>query len=258
MQFYDFFKELIGYIPSDYEVIRSMAYTFLPYFLMACALFTSFFALKCGAWWCGLTFFMLGSSVSWKYLIKTPDIYNFQFWILAGVCISIGILCAYFSKYLFRVQLLGSMFMLVYGSLPSFIFFFGDIPSKVISAVAAAALVFLTVKYKYLVVIATTSFSGSFIFWQVLCNLYPIPHETLFAVLMGIVALIFQVMINIDTILDTYDDVTNKIEKTKHGGEKAMHYLKEKSHHIDETQTEKTEEVAADDGDNKDTNLDNK
>ena len=66
------------------------------------------------------------------------------------------------------------------------------------SALAAAAFVCLFVKYRYIVTIATTSFTGSFLFWDVLADRYGVPLTTLWAVLTGVFALFSQILINHD------------------------------------------------------------
>ena len=227
MQFYDLFRELIGYIPERFGAISSVFYSVMPFVLMACALFTAFFGLKCAGWWCALTFFFLGATVSSKYILPAVNIYDFWFWIMFGACLIIGVLCAYFSKYLFRAQLAASEFLIVYAALPSFILYFGDIPSKIISAVVALAIVFLTVKYKYIFVIPTTAFSGSFIFWEAAQGYVDFGQKTVNAIIMGIVATAFQCYISRDKLKETYKDVKKKYNKTKDEGERVMYYVKD-------------------------------
>ena len=62
MQFYDLFKDAISYIPERFTVLNNVVSAFLPFVLMACALLTAFFGLKCVKWWCMLTFFFFGTS----------------------------------------------------------------------------------------------------------------------------------------------------------------------------------------------------
>ncbi len=228
MQFYEFFKSLLDYMPPQFQGVQSFLSVMLPYVLMACALFTSFFGLKCAGMWCATTFFFLGSAISSRLILPGFSVYSFEYWLLFGVCISIGLVCAYFSKYLFRVQLLASMFVLVYAALPPFISFFGDIFSRIISLIVAAALAFLTVKYKYILVIATTAFSGSFIFWGVAEEQFGIKLKLLLGILMGVVALAFQCINSIDKLLDTYDDVKKKYEITSKESKKAYGFVKGK------------------------------
>ncbi len=230
MQFYDLFKDLIGYVPADYGEVRSFLGFMLPVVLVVCALFTSFFGLKCAALWCSVTLFFVGSSFSAKYLLPNRDLTDANFWIMFAVCLIIGMLLGVFSKYPARIQLIVGLFTLVYASLPSFISFFGETFSKVISFIVALALAFLTVKYKYIIIIATTSFSGSFIFWNVMDDEFSIKYKTFYAVVMGIAALAFQCYMNYDKLKETYKDVKMKYEKTERGGKKAVKVAKEKMH----------------------------
>lgn len=229
MQFYDFLKQLVGYIPDSSGVIRAAFQAFLPYFLMACALFTAFFALKCAKWWCGLTFFLLGAGLSSKYLLPAYHWYDFQFWLLFGVSLAVGVLCAYFSKYLARAQLGASAFLTVLAALPDFTTKIGMTAANVTSAVVAAAFVYLFVKYRYLVTMATTSFTGAFILWDVLDDLYGVPLKLVWAVLTGIFALFSQTLINHEQLYNTYREVREKLRKTEHG----IEHLEEKieAHH---------------------------
>lgn len=230
LQFYDFFKSLLDYIPQELSGVHAFFISLLPYILMVCSLFTAFFGLKCAKWWCALTFFFLGASVSSQLLLPSVDLDDMRFWIMLGVSISVGIICGYFSKYLYRAQLVISMFTLVYAALPSFILFFGDAVSKAVSLLVGLALAFLSVKYKYIIAIATTSFSGSFIFWGVIEDTFSVPYKTLFAVLTGIAALAFQCYMNRETLKNTYKDVKEKYKKTEKEGKKAVKFIKEKTH----------------------------
>ncbi len=230
MQFYDLFKDIIAYIPERYTLLNSFVSAFLPFVLMACALLTAFLGLKCIKWWCMLTFFFFGTGLSAKYLIDGVDFYNVRFWVTVGICLAVGIVCAVFSMYLARVQLACSEFLIVYAALPPLILSAGEIPAKIISAAVALAIVFLTVRYKYLVILPTTAFSGSFIFWEVAVRYTDIGNEKLNGIIMGIVALAFQCYISSEQIKNTYEDVKRKVKKTEKGGEMAVHYVERKIH----------------------------
>ncbi len=230
MQFYDLFKELIGYIPASLGEVKGFFNLALPAVLVVCALFTAFFGLKCASLWCSVTLFFIGTTVSAKFLLPSRDLTDLNYWIMLAVCLSIGVLLGVFSKYPARIQLIIAMFTLAYASLPSFITFFGDTFSKIISAVVALALAFLTIKYKYIIIIATTSFSGSFIFWDVMNDEFHLKYKTLYAMLMGLSALAFQCYMNYDRLKATYEDVKMKAEKTERGGEKAVKAVKKKMH----------------------------
>ena len=227
MQFYGLFEKIINYIPDSFTIVREYIYIALPFVLMACALFTAFFGLKCAGLWCAATFFGIGTSLTAYYILPAVNYNDVMFWIMGGVCLLVGILCAYFSKYLFRAQLVVSNFALVYASLPAFIVFLGDIPSKIVSAIVAGAMAFLNIKYKYLFVLLTTSFSGSFIFWEVIENRYNIKYTFVYAIIMGVLAFAFQCYMNRKQIKDTYKDVKKKYKKTKDEGEKIITKLED-------------------------------
>ena len=246
MQFYDLFRNLLTYIPDRFSYVSGFFSELLPLLLMVCALFTAFFGLKCGSLWCGTTFFLLGSSLSAQYILPSVDFQDLGFWFALSLCVIIGVLCAYFSKYLYRVQLAVSLFFLVLTGMPPFIFHFGDLFARIVSAVVALALAFLSVKYKYLIVIVTTSFSGSFIFWNVISsNYYDVPFEFFVASFMGVAALCFQVYFNREQLKETYKDVKMKYKKTKRAGEKAVDKVE---HDIDNFEVIKHYDALIDEG----------
>ncbi len=243
MQFYGFLKELVGFIPDGSGLIRAAFQAFLPYFLMACALFTAFFALKCAAWWCGLTFFLLGAGLSSKWLLPAYNVYDFQFWLFFGVSISIGIICGCLSKYLARAQLGASAFLTVLAALPDFTTNIGITVANVVSAVVAAAFVYLFVKYRYLVTIVTTSFTGAFILWDVLEDLYDVPLKLLWAVLTGVFALFSQMLINHELLEKTYREVREKLRKTEQGIEHLEEKIEAHHHAIAAVAEEETDQA---------------
>lgn len=247
MQFYDLLRTFIEYIPERFSFISDFFGGVLPYVLMGCALFTAFFGLKCAALWCSVTFFFLGSSLAAQYIITTVNLKDFEFWFALGICLSAGVICAVFSKYLYRLQLLVSLFFLVLAGMPPFISHASDLFARIVSAIIALALAFLSVKYKYIIVIITTSFSGSFIFFNVLSQMVDVPYEFAISSLLGVAALAFQVIFNREQLKETYKDVKMKVTKTKHGGEKAYGKIKEeierheqKKHPSEETETDET------------------
>lgn len=245
MQFYDLFKDLMSLIPESLSGVRGLFSEVLPFVLLACSLFTAFFGLKCAGLWCSLTFFFTGVVVSAQLLLTDPDIYELWYWIALSVCLSVGVICAFFSKYLARVQLVASEFALVFASVPTVLLFLGGVPAKVVSFIIALAIAFLTVKYKYIIIIVTTSFSGSFIFWEVIEQHFAFRYKLLCAILTGVAALAFQVWMNWEQLKNTYEDVKKKAEKTKHGGEKAIAYVKEHHEHHEHTHPSEASDEAA-------------
>ena len=132
--------------------------------------------------------------------------------------------------YLARIQLAGSEFLIIYSTLPPLILAAGEVPAKIVSALVALAVVFLTVRYKYLVLLPTTAFSGSFIFWEVAVRYTDIGNEKLNGIIMGIIAFAFQCYISREQLKNTYEDVKKKVKKTEKGGEKAVSYVERKVH----------------------------
>lgn len=240
MQFYDLYRELISYIPDSFQVTKDLFEYLLPLILMVCSLLTAFFGLKCAKIWASLTFFFFGVTVCAGYILPEFNMYSEKYYIMLEICIAVGILCAYFTKYLSRIQISAAMFMMVYAALPSLFFFFGELPAKIISAIAALALAFLSVKYMYIITIATTAFSGAFIFFGVLGEYLEIKYRLVYSALLGFAALVFQAYDNRETLKKTYKDVKKKVKKTKEGSEKAVSKLKQKK---SETGKDKTEET---------------
>ncbi len=241
MLFYDLFKELIGYIPERLGFLSGFFYETMPYVLMACALFTAFFGLKYLAAWNGVSFFLIGLALSSSALLPKRDLTDLDYWISLAFCLIIAILCAIFSKYLFRVQLVVTTFFAVYATLPSYITYFGETFSEIVSAVVALSVAFLTVKYKYIIMIFVTSFTGAFAFWGVMEDSYGVKHKILFALLTGVVASAFQILINYEQLKETYEEVKKKYKTTKKTSEKAYHEIRDKIHEHEEHKETKKE-----------------
>ncbi|GEM_PF-1063798 len=231
MEFYDLFRDLIGYIPKRLGFVSDFFYEALPLVLIASALFMAFFGLKYLSLWNGVTFFFLGLTLSADVLLPKRNLSDITYWSLLALCLIIGVLCAVFSKYLFRLQLVLTTFLVTWAALPSYITFFGDTFARTVSAIVALALAFLTVKYKYLILLFTTSFSGSFILWGVIEDRYGVPYKTALAILMGIAASAFQVYFNREQLRETYKDVKRKYKITKKTSEKAYHELQDAHEH---------------------------
>ncbi|MCR5207789.1 MAG: tyrosine-protein phosphatase [Eubacterium sp.] len=230
MQFYDLYKDIISYIPEKYVLIQSAADFILPFVLMACALVTAFFGLKCVGWWIKVSFFLFGTGAASKLLIKNVDFYDFYFWLFLGISLAAGIFCALVSKYLSRLELAGSEFLIIYAALPSFFSVLGKLPAQLISIIAALCVVFLTVKYKYLIIIPTTSFSGSLLFWQMLSRYVEVGDERLWGITMGVAAFGFQCLTSREKIKETCKDVKKKAKTTKNEGERFMRFVERKHH----------------------------
>ncbi len=233
MQFYDLFKELISHIPERYGALINFFDAVLPLALMVCALLTAFLGVKLVKWWCTVTFFFLGSALVMKTFSVDFNLYSKRFLIASAIAVFVGILFALLSTYLSRIQIAASEFMIVYSALPPLMFYLGNAPAAIVSVVIALAVVFLTVRYKYLILLPVTSFSGSFIFWEAALKYVDIGNETLNGIIMGLVAFAFQCYISSEQLKETYKDVKMKYDITKKEGERAVHYVERKIHNPD-------------------------
>lgn len=75
----------------------------------------------------------------------------------------------------------------------------------------------LSIKYKYMMLMITTSFSGSFLFWNVMEDLLSFTHllMTAFAVLMGFLGLAVQIFIEKEELKESYHGIREHTEKVK-------------------------------------------
>lgn len=195
MEFYELLEKIIDAAPAGYENIVALLRSALPWVMEICALATCFFGHKVHKIWNAFFFFWIGFLVPVFVigLLTSPKGTGMDILILFGVVT--GGLCAYFSKKLFKLQLFVTTFFLVFAALPTYLSFLGDAVSTLIGFVGGIVVGIISTKYKYIMTIVTTAFTGASLFFV------PIQAKTLlsdgwvvvFSLLLGAAGLAAQI-----------------------------------------------------------------
>ena len=166
MEIVDVIETIRKYIPSEYSGLAEGISYVMPIIFLICALITVFAGYKFHKFWARLTMAVVSFIIVALCSAFFPNININIFIILAFI---IAILVAYFSKYLYKVQ------VYIINFLPTYIFL-PDILNKVIpngysiliSLILAIIVGIYAIKYKYIITIITTSTTGSiFLFNQI-------------------------------------------------------------------------------------------
>ena len=217
MEFYELLEKIIAAIPAEFENIRTGAETALPWILGICSAATCFFGHAVHKIWNAFFFFWIGFllPVFTIGLLFEPGGTGMDLLIVFGVIC--GGFCAYYSKKLFKLQLFITTFIMVFVTLPSYLTFLGDTGSAFVGFAAALAAGILSTKYKYLVTIATTSFSGAFMLFGVFEANLGLSHTVaaVLSVLTGIAGLCSQCYIERKELKEIYEKLKEKKEKIK-------------------------------------------
>ena len=215
MEFYELLEKMIDAIPPGYDSIRIAAEAALPWILGFCSAATCLFGHKIHKIWNAFFFFWIGFLVPVFVLglLFDPKGLGMNILIVFGaVC---GCLCAYFSRHLLKLQLFATAFFMVFAALPSYLAFLGKAASVAVGFAAAVTAGILSTKYKYIVTIVTTSFSGAFILFGVLEANAGLTHfaASVFSVLAGAAGLTFQCFVERKELKETWENLKAKKEK---------------------------------------------
>lgn len=133
--------------------------------------------------------------------------------ILGVIC---GGLCAYYSKRLFKLQLFITTFFMVFATLPSYIDFISNIGAVIIGFAVALIAGILSTKYKYIVTIITTSYSGAFMLFGVFEANAGLGHTaaSVLSVITGTIGLGVQCYVEREELKETYERII-KLKKRK-------------------------------------------
>ena len=113
------------------------------------------------------------------------------------------------------LQLFATAFFMVFAALPSYLAFLGRAASVAVGFAAAVTAGILSTKYKYIVTIVTTSFSGAFILFGVLEANAGLTHfaASVFSVLAGAAGLTLQCFVERKESKETWENLKAKKEK---------------------------------------------
>lgn len=217
MQFYEFFEKICGFIPDQYEGIQATAEIALPWLFGIFALATCFCGQFMHKVWNVCLFFVIGFFVPLFILFVLFQPEGRLFTVFEILCLALGIVCAYYAQRLHRIRVAVTTFLMVYIAAPSFLKFLGGGMSVFVGFLLAIILAFVSVKYKYLTVMATTSFTGAMLFWGMVASKTGMSHVVvmLLTVLVGAIGLAVQCYIERKELKKSLTEVKEVHKKAK-------------------------------------------
>lgn len=217
MEFYEFFEKICGFIPDQYKAIQMTAEAALPWLFGIFALATCFCGHFMHKVWNACLFFVLGFFVPLFILFVIFQPEGILFTVFEILCLILGIVCAYYAQRLHRIRVAVTTFLMVYIAAPSFFEFLGRGMSVFVGFLLAIILAFVSVKYKYLTVIVTTSFTGAMLFWDMAAAKTGMSHVVvmLLTVLAGTAGLVTQCYIEREELKKSLTEVKEVHRKAK-------------------------------------------
>lgn len=217
MEFYELIEEIVSAIPDGYENVRRVAEVLLPWILGICTAATCFFGHAVHKIWNAFLFFWIGFFVPMLIIQGLFAPVGAVFWICAALSAAFGAACAYFSKKIYKVYLFISTLIMVFIAVPAYLSFLGEVGSVLAGLVLAVAAAILSIKYKYLTVIVTTAFSGSFMFFNIIERQTGQSHVliTVFAVIFALLGLAVQCYVEREELKETYEHLKERKKQIK-------------------------------------------
>jgi len=228
MEFYELAEKIVEFIPSEFSNLRNTSQLILPWLLGVCTAATCLFGHKLHGVWKAFLFFCIGFLLPMmiiEYLFMPT---GFIFWMCAALSTAFGLFCAIHFKKIHRAELFITTFLLVYISVPSYLSFLGDSGSVIAGLIIAAAAAMLSIKYKYITVIATTAFSGAFMFFNIIEEKTGLSHipATLLAFVFALIGLTVQCYTEKEELKETYSNLKEQIKKVKESKNKIDNKIK--------------------------------
>lgn len=217
MEFYEFFEKVVSYIPNNFEHLRTICEAVLPWLFGFFTLATSFAGHFMHKVWNIFFFFGIGFFVPLLITFALIKPTGFFFWVIVAICVAIGVLCAVYSHHLHKTKLFITTLLMVYIAVSGYVLALGTGLAVLIGIIVAVIAAILAIKYKYLAVIATTAFSGSMMFWDMIEAKFTINHALVMvlAIVMGACGLAVQCVVEKDELKETYEEVKEKSKKVK-------------------------------------------
>lgn len=196
MEFLELIETALGYAPQEYDSVVASFKTLLPWLVLAVTLLTCFFGHKIHKLWLAFLFFCIGFVAGAFVGILFPAGTAIEPFIMLGLIL--GVLAAYYSGKLRRLQLFVLNAFFVFATMPGVLS--GLIPpvqALLLSAVAAIVVGILAAKYQHLVTTITTALSSGLSAGPMLLALGQYTNEVLSLALgaaLGIAGLLFQLL----------------------------------------------------------------
>ncbi|MFR2096148.1 hypothetical protein [Eubacterium sp.] len=217
MEFYEFFEKLVSYVPADFQQLKTACENILPWLFGFLTLATSFAGHFMHKVWNIFFFFGIGFFVPLfaSFVILKPT--GAFFWVLVLLSAVIGVLCAVYSHKLHKTKLFITTLLMVYIAVSGYLLGLGKGIAILLGIIVAVIAALLAVKYKYLAVIVTTSFSGSMMFWDMIESHFAFNHKLsmIFAIVMGFCGLLCQCVVEKKELKETYEHIKENADKVK-------------------------------------------
>lgn len=216
MEFYELFEKAAGFIPEGYSNVRAVVENFFPWLLIISTAATCFFGHAVHKLWNYVLFFSIGLFTT--FIVLTLIIRNEKAdSLIFIISLAAGALASYYSKNLHKTKLFLSTAFIVMVSLPGYLPFLNDMLAFLISIAAGIAAGILSIRYKYIVVIVTTAFSGSFMLLNTVEYRFGLSPQAadILAVIIGFAGLALQCYIERKELKETLERLKNKIKKLK-------------------------------------------
>lgn len=230
MEFYELIEKIIGLIPGQFENLRHNAEVILPWILIICTAATCFFGHKVHKIWNAFLFFWIGFFVPMLIIEALFSPEGVIFWICAILSAGVGTCCAVYSKYIHKVELFITTFFLVLISVPAYMSFLGDAGSMIIAFILAVVSGILSIKYKFIVLIITTSFTGSFMLFDIIEEKSGIQHIyiMIMATLVAFAGLAVQCYVEREELKETYEHLKERKNQMKSAADKIKDKMNER------------------------------
>ncbi len=228
MEFYEFFERVFSYIPDDFSTLRGICETILPLLFGLFTLATCFLGHFMHKVWNACFFFAIGFFVPLFIIFAIFMPTGTAFWLLVAGCLIFGIFCAVFSHHLHRIKLFITTFLMVYITVSGHIITFNTGVAVIVGLVLGVIAAIISIRYKYITVLFTTAFTGSFMFWTMLEVKFSINHILILiiAVIMGVGGLLLQCYIEREELHASYDRLIEHSKKAKHAAVKIKNKVK--------------------------------
>ncbi len=217
MEFYEFFEKIVGYIPEEFEHLKNICECILPWLFGGFTLATSFVGHFMHKVWNIFFFFGIGFFVPLFIIFVWLQLAGFWFWLVVALCVGIGVLCAVYSHHLHKTKLFITTFLMVYIAVSGYILGLGKFIAVLVGLVIAVVAAVLSIKYKYIMVIITTSFTGSMMFWKMIENKFAANHILILIVtaIMGVAGLAVQCIVEKNELKESYEHMKENGKKAK-------------------------------------------
>ncbi len=231
MEFYELLEMIVKYVPDEFDGVKHIFSIALPLFFAVCSVATCFFGHMVHKIWNAFFFFWIGfiiPALAIGVLLKPQGALIWTEIVFSAAC---GVCCARYAKHLHKGQLFVTTFFMVFASFPSYLSFLGKSGSVLGGFIIALSAAIFSIKYKYIMTIATTSFSGAFILLNIVESAFHLSHilATVFAVLTALSGLAVQCYVEREELNETHARLKERSLQIKKTGKK----IKEKMNRHD-------------------------